>query len=432
MEGKMLNEDFLLDSLDLNGNNLMEFKELIKEIEAKTLCMRVNSDKLSVLSIIGSNGGAIQCNLMSPYKIWIVKDKHYFLQNSMVSKGNIMGKGNFQKLIKEAEDETKLLLVYDSTPIFTSAEFPLSVFQQNEDIICYSDKPSLGRDISMVEQFEVGKEVTILLRTINTISKVFAMRSGRYLYIKQTILIDILEEIKKCAANVTAVNIKNDKWQESEPYVCNAWHIDNKSSWVELDFPGMSYEINKVYGFDEEIVPGVKIITSDTGYSSLRIQSTWRIRNTKCIENEFSRKHTGTKKNREMSDEFKASVFEEVNQEILRRYDELPKILFELKSVVLTEGEKTAASYISKMIKFAFKSVKMTAAISKQRSVRLETIIINKFDYSKKITAYDLVIEIIDSVHELTDVPVTAIENMKKAITKLVYVPFPRRKAEAL
>src|SRR5687767_10099183 len=104
----MLNEEFLLDSWDLNGNNIEEFKELIKEMEAKTLCMRVNSEKLSVLSVTGSNGGAIYCNLMAPYKIWIVKDKHYFLQNSMVSKGNIMEKGDFESLIKEAENKTKL------------------------------------------------------------------------------------------------------------------------------------------------------------------------------------------------------------------------------------------------------------------------------------------------------------------------------------
>jgi hypothetical protein len=418
----MLNEEFLLDSWDLNGNNIEDFKELIKEMEAKTLCMRVNSEKLSVLSVTGSNGGAIYCNLMAPYKIWIVKDKHYFLQNSMVSKGNIMEKGDFESLIKEAENKTKLILVYDNTPIFTSAEFPLSVFQQYDETMCYLDKPSLGRDISMAERFEGEKEVTIILRTINSISKVYAMRSSRYLYIRQSILLDIMEEIQKREVYYKE-EYKKEK-SEKVPFVCRAWHIDNKSSWIELEFQSLGHEIKRRYDFNDDIVPGVKIITSDTGFSSLRIQSIWRISNTICIEHEFSRKHTGTKKHREMSEEFKASVFDEMNQEILTKYVELPQKLFALKTVILTEGEKTAASYISRVLKHAFKTVKMTAAISKQRSIKLESHVMEKLDYSKKITAYDLVIQTIDSINELKDIPITAVENMKKAITKLVYVPF--------
>lgn len=116
-------------------------------------------------------------------------------------------------------------------------------------------KNSLARDCYLASCMEDVKPLKALVRrTKSGRPKIFAFFSTKYSYMPQTVIKDIVQEISLL--------------QQTE---FKKWYFSNKLAECYLEFSQKAFEYK-----GEKWIPGVRICSSDTGYASTTIQSTWR------------------------------------------------------------------------------------------------------------------------------------------------------------
>ncbi len=110
---------------------------------------------------------------------------------------------------------------------------------------------SLERDIALSKIFGEELRLYALVRSVGKISKMFGVFSDRYYRVP-------LLEIMQCIKCLKHAEVK-------------FWEINQKETCIYLEFPDLNSEYsNKV------IIPGIRIITSDTGYHSTDVELCFR------------------------------------------------------------------------------------------------------------------------------------------------------------
>ncbi len=196
--------------------------------------------------------------------------------------------------------------------------------------------------------------------------KVFSAISSRYGEIPQTKVLDVLDRLLIFG----------------KPEVRD-WTIDHFKTCVNVDFPEIAEDYAETYGLSYSVMPGIRIVTSDSRDASFFVEGTMSIGGSDALPMEadqarISRRHFG--------DGDIDPILQRVNLDILPLYRQYPEKLCELLSI-------TEEIPVRRCLEAAFRAMNLRAR-SMEISVRTEAEIVDiltSASSAKTMPVYDAV-----------------------------------------
>lgn len=371
-------DEKLLDSWKESGTDIESFKEAVKNISASTSTMLIRAKDVKVLSNTQSvNPASLKFYKLDPQDLWDTSSGRHTVCEAYMKREGFTDRGVVE-LVKELENDTKLLLQIDSKIYFTSINM-LNTFGLRTGVAGNAMlNPCLERDILIAKCLNSDDEMTAIVRRAGGVRKIFSTLSAKYPYVPQSICADILTRIETDGKLGDAVGYN--------------WSVDNQFAEIYLEFPEKAEELMAIYGLDREVTPGLYICNSDTGESSIIVRSTWRIGTAVIILDEFRRKHSG---NFNIDD-----ILEGIDEIVFSKYTLLPEKLCDLMSIDITDPDWKALTKtkfraanrkaIEFVIKSIFKQIKVVDATTKSIEKELYEALCDEIDYDLSYTAYDI------------------------------------------
>lgn len=177
---------------------------------------------------------------------------------------------------------------------------------------------SLGRECHIADHVAHHAErqtCTAVLKQHEGVDKAFALLSASY----RPIALSILEEITKSLEKTSGIGTSNGI----------RWTISHAMAEIVLEFPEYGDKIGKAYGLDDELMPCIKLMSSDTGECAVRAVGFWRTKSgDEIITDEYARKHKGVIAPGE--------IVQNIRKEVFDKYEVLPKTLQSLQFIPVT------------------------------------------------------------------------------------------------
>lgn len=397
-------KDFLLDDFCDEGTSLTELKNLLDKIEKQTAFLKVNSKDIQLLSYFDSNEEKLFFYKFNP------QDKFGTARSVSLSKSQILNKGDFGKYITEIEQDSKLMFYdgYKSYLVSNTFTKTLDAFGLKG---AFLSEPCHERDQMIAKRFGIARECTIVMKNDKGTRKAFAVLGNKYTHIPQSILLDIVQQLKDTGIMGTPT--------------CRRWEVNHFYTSIYIEFPDKAEEFQILYGLEKKFVPGLLLTTSDTGDSSLSIRSTWRINNSVSLHREIKHKHMGKVNPKDILEECEKTIFSE--------YTKLPEALCDLMSVDITnstwdltkkKGLRANEEAIRNTIKSAFKQLGVVKAIGKKAEMSLYEQLCGEFDPAISFTAYDIAVTLLGMGDRVEGLSKTAQSELSKAMAKAPYISY--------
>ena len=408
-----INKGLLLDDFHISGDTFKGFEDALIELDRHTSIEHVFLDDFFVFSVKGvvgekedEGGRRIAGYLINP--------KNLYNENGLpnvIPKGiredSFNKDGSFDKLIDEATNQSKLILLKGKKAYFTARALPLTVGLRSGMAGDFLLEPSLARDMVIAERLAKGTEATVISREYKRVKKSLAMLSSKYTYIPQTILSDII-------AGINEENLLG----ETRVY---KWNISNDISDIYVEFPEKAKELQIVYGLTDEYIPGLWVQSSDNGSSSLIIKGTWRLKGSISVGCEFARKHAGNIDLEKIEMQIVENIFDQ--------YTKMPAKLCELMKCDLSPDSLTTKKELTKnkeivtgYIKDVLKEIGIVAAIGKGNEKDLYEELCMEVNPTIQYTAYDIVTMIMTLPDRIDGLNDCYKNNFVKAVGKAPYV----------
>jgi len=388
----MTNIKLLSDNYQVSGTDLSELRTALEEMDSITSLTKVSTLDIEILSLDRSrsiSGGKTAFRVFSP------------LDGEMPSVGIQLDRPEtekFKTLAKETR-ANQLLLRVNGKILFTASDLISTMSTRAGLGGTNISRPSSRRDAYIAELFGFDeKDVKILVRKVGNIRKAFAMHSERYGLVPQVTLHDIIEKID---------------YGLGTP-VCRYWEIDQSRSCVQLDFPERAKDFAKVYGISDRIIPGIRLMTSDVGDSSVCAIGTWRIGKGVVSSDVFSRKHVGKID--------PAFILQQIERQIFARYDRIPKMLGELLKVDISDPAECLISIL--------RQIKLEEKVGKRRLQEITDLLIAQFNPTLKYTAYDLAKTILALPDSLKGLPPSTLKTIEGLVVDAVFADYKEYETE--
>lgn len=412
-----MQEKKLLDNWCETGTDIESFEAAVKEMSKSTYVNIVRSCDLKLLSQAESPvPTTLNVFMLDPQNLWEVGVTGDLSVKRAKIRREVFKDNNAEELLKEYEDNTKLLIQSDGKIYFTSANLSptlgLRAQMGGEAML----KPSLERDIHVANQLNNTDEVSLIVRKAGNVRKIFAALSGKYTYEPQTLMCETLDRVTK---DGTLGKID-----------CHHWTLNNQIGEIYVEFPDKSAEIAAIYDLEDELVPGLYIAKSDVGECSITVRATWRIGGSIITLDEVKRKHSGK------IDVDK--IMEDIDKAVFSKYTKLPEKLCDLMSINITDPEwkktlttsKFAAANkkaINAAIKSVFKQIGLVEATTKKIEKALYEALCDEIDPTISFTAYDIAMMVMQlPERKICGLSKAYINPLAKACGKAPYVKYDK------
>lgn len=410
----------LLDTWAASGDDIKEFKKILKEISSTTAIKRVEARSVQLYSKnehVPAPSDKVPVYVLKPDNVWEIS-----ATGQLGLHGGVLNRESFEKhgadqLLDEYETSSKLMFNVDGKVYFTSKNLSstlgLRTDMKGESVLV----PTLARDVLMAERLNNSSEITFITRNIDGLRKIYAAMSGTYTYVPQDFLCKVIEQIE-ADAKLGAIS-------------CQHWRIDNQLSEIYLEFPDKASEIAALYEYADDIIPGLYLAKSDVGECSITIRATWRINKSVIIADEIKRKHTGKIKIED--------ILADADKIVFSKYTKLPEVLCELMATDITNPVWTKMPHkkflaanekaVMEAIKTVFNGIGVVAAIGKKNEKSVYEQLCDEIDPSIAYTAYDVVMMVMQLPERLSGLSDTYKEMLSKACGKAPYVDLEKPKA---
>lgn len=272
------------------------------------------------------------------------------------------------------------------------------------------NRVNLIRNLHLADAFfskENGHARIIYREDGNNIKKIFAFLGNFYHLMPQTILGDVVNFIED-EAILGKMEVKE-------------WKIDHRFSHIYVEFPEGAEDFIEMYDLPDKIVPGVSILTSDTGCSSLSVRGTYRIKGTVITSCEYLKKHNA---------EIKAEdILKTVDEKIFTDVRKLPETLVRLMSPILDYSKidiKTEEGGIKHLEKFKDLAeetlLKCVSDIGKKRIDAILEQLMEEIAEDMPYSFYDVAIILMDLENRVTGLDRETESNFRKGLAKIPYV----------
>lgn len=379
----------LRDNWSVSGNDFEEFKRQVHDVDSKTGVIDVKSaSNIMLLSL--------KTKKDKQYEFYVLDDDNIEAFNA----GNDVAITNAvleAPLFEEMAKTTGLLLIYDNVKYILSKDAIFSLGERANINGTHLQRKSFIRDLYLAEglfppdekiriKMVYKKEVHKRGGKVYALRKVFSCMGTKFIHEPLSTVADIAEEVLT-----------------SHPFgkaVCRNWFINHKFCSIQLEFP--EYDA----GLPDNIIPGIRIITSDTGHSSLRVMSTFRVDGSEeVVFDEESWTHSSEYKN------IKEEVYDYINTVFPTEFATIPVNLLEK-----TKSKKGRANLV---LNWYSSELHLVAAIGKSRT---KSLLEELAEDSKRISEYDAIMRLITSQKMLDDLPVNAQMKLAKAFGRAPFI----------
>lgn len=361
----------LLDTWRESGTNFKEFAARVEDITKSTIVQNIQTNSLGLYSVIPENCTDEKIALHAYTAAQTIERK--VASRSLLSIATCRSKMMPEEFLQEILKNTRLLLTAGRNTTYFTSHYLCRDLAARADLggdAIYV--PSEERDAYIMSRYALKPaSVHMVIRkgisdNGSVLYKVFALPSSSYGYIRQTILLDIFEELEEMFG----------KGQ------CEYWSIDHNLTKIWISFPDVAEDCSKVYKLPDVLVPGVLMETSDTGDCALRIVAAWKRKSSSARSTigVYEREHRGRFSESE--------ALKKVGDELATTYTRLPTRLCELLTIDLPEPDAAIEKAISML--------GVSKAIGKKRTKILVEALLDELAPGTKMTGYDLAMLFMD------------------------------------
>lgn len=197
--------------------------------------------------------------------------------------------------------------------------------------------------------------------------KVFSFMGGRYCYIPQTTLLNILDKM----GTPTGFNNPVMKW----------YYISHSITRLYIEYPDEE---------QEGVIPGIELRDSDCGFSSLAVYATIRVKGSRnyCIVARLEKVHAGSQEKRKPED-----IAKEADDKIFPELRKIPEIMKELDTYVTgpllaPKDKEVQKKKIAEIYKTVFRE--KNTGLSKKVRKELSDALIDEINPDREYTWKDL------------------------------------------
>lgn len=418
-------KNFLMDHWHSEGKGLESFKEEIADLAAHTHFISVMSDSQDGVE----NDGVYHCMEYDEeegrLRALSVNGAEGRIDGRVASVRNINLDESLDSaaIMRELLRTTSLMIrFYSSTYFFSEKSY--FTFAQRLGMDEAMQDASIERDIFISRLMRKnGKEWKLCVREMGEgkgrIRKVFAVFTGKYDEIPQSVIADIADDI---------CNRRTEVFGQGELV---QWSINHETTTAVIEFPEQAEAIRKTYGISG-LTPAIRIITGDTGKASLTFQAIWKRGASYTVQDELTLRHQGKKVSKE-------GIEERVDEKLFPVFSKLPERLVELMDIDITDGSVPAARFaaenraaVTGFIKMVSKKVRLVDAISKKNEMRVRELIEEELDYSEHYTAYDIIMIFMDLPERLGGLSPAYRKALEKACGRAPFIRIPEKAADEL
>lgn len=424
---KVLDENYLLDSFEMNGDDQKQFEAIVREIDKHTIHLKRCINCLDVISIMPLKLQDQEGTIKAYYLSLEAPIGDGTLSNCEIPQKKFLERGAFEHVIQEAfENNSTLFLDREANSVYFVSKAAINTIGQRINVNGEAlHEPSVERDIFMARKMNQSMTVTLVIKHFRSVGKIFAMMSGTYADIPLLELCDIY----------------SDLMAESKlgPMDCVGWAINHSRIRIAFSFEKYAEEISAVYGLKSVMVPCVELMTSDTGDCSFVVRGFWKTEDQNIVfDRDYAKKHSGKVD--------LPAIEKAIRETIFDRYTELPERLMNLMAIDITPpdidittnrgGGKNHKAVLN-TFKYIFKQIDLVKVIGKQRVLALTDYI----DYSminddQHYSAYDIVMDVFSlpgsmkTYMEQEGMSEGLFKKFQEAVSRAPYLDFSKKPGE--
>jgi len=371
-EGNENKRTCLADSWQISGEGFEALEKAAEEMDARTKTVLVSSSGISLITVADRDPDGF---------IAYLHDTEGTTTQTTISPNELSENGIYGKdqILSELQSDKLMLRIGGKLYPTTHRILPTlcqragmsaggAILHEKDPVVAFH------RDAAMARFMGVNPcDVKLVVREDGGLQKVFAAMSGRFGAISQ----------KQLFANIRDIF-------ESEMGASKGltYSVDNYITDVYAEFPEKAKDFSASYGLSAEIIPGVQVLTSDTGVCSCTIYGTFRCSGSGHVQYApdaiYRRIHTSKATADEIREGVEKSIFPE--------YTRLPKRLCELLSIDVGDPEGAIESVARQM--------KLEKIYGKKPYEEIVNSLKERLSSHSKYTAYDIAMMYIEKGSE--------------------------------
>lgn len=259
--------NYLLDNLELKGSDVKDFIRHVNEMASITKEMKIKAENMEMYTLCTLDKFKIPDNLvfylLSPFYL------EKFLNGEKLQLGSIPEKTFGPELTEELKNGSSGILLSVSGKKFLLSQIAISTLSYLSGVTgdMTIKRNNIIRDMHIADAlYAKSPSLTFIYREKECKRKIFAVLGSTYKVIPQNCLVNILDILSR--------KYKTDM---------RSWSIDQDFTSYYLEFPE-----EKV----GNMIPGIEVITSDTGKASFTVRIMQRYGQSEVIFDELLIKHT--------------------------------------------------------------------------------------------------------------------------------------------
>lgn len=386
----MSNKYNLRDDWSTSGRELKEFEDTIDEVLAATRFETVSPDDLRFFhKLTTETEGVHKIIAMSPFSLLDYENK---VTAAAVNKSlpmpipfvhDLSAKKVNEELAKESFASNGFLMANKNTPLYVAASARPTLLMRAGLKGEMAAQPSLYMTAALIDALSRKKgDITLTIRSVvdpetgKKHHKVFSFLSGKY----QDVSMNILSETIR---------------QMSDPVmgdpVTKFWFMDQDFAEVYVEFPEAAEDYAATYGLKDKVIPGLLLMSSDTGSCSVIVRGTARTEgcNHYIVVEEYAHKHLG-----EISVN---DILTEISEKINVKLRKLPEALIDKMGNTIGGGkvstekeQKENVKAVTETIKSAIKKLGLVKVLGQKRCIQLREQLIAEINGTTIYTEYDI------------------------------------------
>ena len=381
----------LSDSWSASGNDLSSYTALIKEVSDATKFIKTKPSEIKAFYNLRD------ANVYDVYKVVVIDGtslstlkkglmawKTTMTQAPEFNVGYIRKAKTNQLLAEESFNSNGFILDYNEKAIYVSANAKTTLCLRSKIAGEWTTRCSLFQTMDIMEALNYWRgEMTMVVRecenprTKKIENKVFAFLSSKYTDIPLSILPKAIKTI-----------MADGKLGRAEVY---GWYMNHMFTEIQIEFPDAGEDFAAISGLKTPVIPGLIMMSSDTGSSSLIIRGTYRVKGSSryVVLDEFTHKHSGAITTED--------ILDACDRHIMSNFRKLPEALADKMSKIIGTGKVDTpqemaanAQAVAGAIKGAMKKLGVNTELGKTRSKMLLEQLIETIDPESVYSEYDL------------------------------------------
>lgn len=406
----------LTDSWGIHGSDFEEFKNAVAQMAEITRFKIIPSKELGFFHEM--EGREEKDGKVPVMRITAEGIEELNTKDSPLKVGGLSLKAVNEELYNESMTSNGFLVTHERQAFYVSADAKTTLLMRANLSGEYATQKSCLMTQTIMESLsKQEKGMTLVYREVNRDEnkkdcKVFSFLSEKYTPLDMNLLPELAERV----LNEGTLGIGE----------CKRWEITQNLTNISVEFPNAGDDMSKTYGLPTDIIPGVKLYSSDTGQSSVIAYSTYRVGD-ECREvfiDSYSHKHMGAI----TCDEIKKKV----DETLLKQIRKLPEAMAEKIGYVVglqhpEADPKLNRSLVEAAMKNGSKALGLVKAIGQKRVAKLLEELNAEIDELAVYTEFDLAIKFMSLPSRVEGLSDIVMRDFQIACGKAPFVDYAKK-----